>query len=134
ADGTTQGSGMSNFKNVNGVFFLKELFFELAANRENALYTLQNEDRTEDGKTYPSLRNLYLLVNDVTEYQFAIQCLDGWDHWKALASASFFQPYIAKWREELEVRNRSMALANIMEAAKGKTRDAFIASKHIAEG
>lgn len=125
---------MSNFKNVNGVFFTKELFWELANNRENALYTLKDEDLEWNGRVYPSLYKAYMEIGDITEYQFAVSCLHSWEHWKLLSSSPFFQPYISKWREELEVKQRSAALANIMKAAQGNTRDAFVASKYIAEG
>lgn len=125
---------MSKFKNINGVLFTKELFWELANNRDNAIYTLKDEDHAWQGRVFPSLYRLYMEVGDITEYSFAVQHLYSWEHWKALSSAPFFQPFINKWREELEVRQRSEALANIMKASKGTTRDAFVASKYIAEG
>lgn len=125
---------MSKFKNINGVLFLKELFWELAGNKDNALYTLKDEDHEVNGVLYPSLYRLYMEANDITEYQFALRHLHSWEHWKSLASAPFFQPYVAKWREELEVRQRSEALAKILQASKGSTRDSFVAAKYIAEG
>lgn len=132
----TQGSTMTdhNFKNINGVLFTKDLFYETARTRDNSMYTLKDEDHTVDGRTYISLYRRYMDIADITEYTFAIECLHSWEHWKLLAGSTWFQPYAAKWREELEVSQRSAALANIMKASKGQTRDAFIASKYIAEG
>ena len=125
---------MNRFKNSNNVLLLRELFFETAQNRENVLYTLKREDHTVDGVLYPSLHRLFIETNDVTEYQFACNYLDSWTHWKALKGCTWFQPYYAGMSEELEVSQRSTALAKIMDASKGSSRDAFIASKYIAEG
>lgn len=125
---------MSRFKNANGVLFLKELFWELAGNKENAVYTLKDEDHEVNGVVYPSLYRLYMETNDITEYQFACRYLHSWKHWEALSTAPFFQSYVAEWRRELEVRQRSEALATIMKSAQGSTRDAFVAAKYIAEG
>lgn len=135
--GGYSGMTMTNsktFKNINGVYFLRELFFETAQNRDNVIYTLKREDHTVDGVTYESLHRLFLEADDVTEYQFALSCLDSWDHWSMLSNCTWFQPYILRWREELEVKQRSRALATIMAASKGPTRDAFVAAKYIAEG
>lgn len=125
---------MNQFKNANGVYLTRDLFYETAGNRENAIFTLKNEDTEFEGKLYKSLYLLYMETNDVTEYAFAVTHLDSWEHWKALSTSTFFQPYVSRWREELEVRNRSLALAKIMQAASGGTRDAFVAAKYIAEG
>lgn len=120
----------NKFKNSNGVYLLRELFYEFAQNKENVVYTLKREDH----EGYPSLHRLFLEIADVTEYRFATQCLDSWEHWEQLSACTWFQPYLEKMRRELEVSQRSTALSKIMEASKGGTRDAFIAAKYIAEG
>lgn len=117
-----------DFKNTNGVWLTRELFLETAQNKDNVRYTL----KTEDSGGYPSLYRLYMEADDVTEYTFALQHLGGWTHWKLLASAAFFQSYVSEWREELEIRNRSRALAKIIETAGGSSKDAFAAQKFVA--
>lgn len=119
---------MSEFKNSNGVWLLRELFFETATNKDNVLYTLKSEDLGD----IPSLYRLYMESDDVTEYDFAIEHLGGWAHWKLLAAASFFQPYITEWRDELEIRARSRALAKVIATAAGDSKDAFAAQKFVA--
>lgn len=117
-----------NFKNINGVWLIREIFYETAQNKDNVIYTLKQEDHAG----YPSLYRLYMETNDVTEYTFAIEHLGGWQHWKLLTQASFFQQYLTEWREELEIRARSAALAKIIETSKGSTKDAYMAQKFVA--
>lgn len=119
---------MSKFRNTNNVLFLRELFEETALNKENILYTLKDQD-TE----YPSLHRLYMESNDPTEYSFAVAHLEGWEHWKALSESQFFKNYIARWREELEVKLRSETLARILETSRNGGKDAFQANKYITD-
>lgn len=123
----------SKFKNSNGVLLLRELFFETALNKENVLYTLKDRDHEYKGKVFPSLYRLYMAENDPTEYLFAMKTLDGWAHWQQLSSAPFFKEYILRWREELELRFRAEALRTISKMAAGEDREAFQASKYLAE-
>src|SRR5690606_26140294 len=76
---------------------------------------------------------LFMETNDPEEYRFATEHLGGWSHWKALKKCSWFKPYYEAWKEELEVRQRSQAIANIMVAADKPGRDGVEASKYIAE-
>lgn len=119
---------MSNFKNTNGVWLTRELFYETAQNKDNVIYTLKQEDHMG----FPSLYRLYMEADDVTEYSFALRHLGGWSHWKLLADSTFFKTYIDDWREELEVRARARALAKIINTAAGSSKDAFMAQKFVA--
>lgn len=125
----TQNIDKSRFKNVNGVFYLKELFFETAQNKENVVYTLK--DKAHEG--YPSLYEAYLEANDPTEYQFAVNNLYSWEHWQRLQDCSWMKPIVAAWRTELEIRFKSQALRKIMAQASGSSRESFQAAKFIAE-
>ena len=127
---------MSNkFKNAIGAHLLKPIFFEYD-NSEHlySVYTLKDYDHTVDGVTYPSLRKLYVEMEDPTEYEFAVKHLDGWVHWKKLTESSFFQQYLKEWREELEVRMRAKALNRIKTRATGDTKDSFAADKILLAG
>ena len=59
--------------------------------------------------------------------------LGGWQHWKALRDSAFFKDTYLEWKEELETRFRSKAVASILKAAEGTSRDAFTAAKYVAE-
>lgn len=119
---------ISKFKNVNGVWLTREIFFETAQNKANVIYTLKQEEHLG----YPSLYLKYLEEGDITEYTFAVNHLGGWAHWKILSETSFFRPYLTDWREELEVKLRSQALAKIINTAAGTTKDAFAAQKFVS--
>lgn len=124
----------NKFKNVNGVLLLRELFWEHADNKANAIYTLKDEDHEVDGVQYQSLYRLFMAKNDPTEYLFAMEYLDGWSHWTALSQASFFIPYVTRWREELELRFRANALVTINQIASTGSREALQAAKYILDG
>lgn len=122
-----------NFKNVNGVWFLKELFYETALNRDNAIYTTKDQDHLVGDKLYLSLYRLYMEENDPTEYLFSQNHLGGWAHWTQLSNSSFFIPFVTRWREELELRFRAEALRNIQKMSKSAGREAFQASKYLVD-
>jgi len=118
----------NKFKNSNGVFFLKALFFETTlADKSTVVYTLK--DRDHEG--YPSLYLLYLAENDLTEYQFANKYLDGWAHWEALCSCGWFKPYLERWRKELALKHKAEALKRIISEAQSSSRNAFTANKFL---
>jgi hypothetical protein len=120
---------MNKFTNVMGNRLLKGLFFEeTSSDKTGVLYTLKNRDHLG----YPSLYRLYMETNDPTEYTFATQYLDGWEHWERLCECSWFKPYVEVWRRELEVRFRATALRNIVDASNDtKNPSAYQASKFL---
>lgn len=123
------------FKNNSGTHLLKPIFYELdEIGRPNAQYSLKTYDSEFEGRLYPSLRRLYVELEDPTEYLFAETYLDGWDHWKKLSSASFFQDYLRDWREELDVRLRAKALVRIRKRAEESSKDGLSADKILLSG
>lgn len=125
----------NKFKNEIGAHILKPIFFE-HDNSEHlyTVFTLKDQDHTWKGQVFPSLRKLYVEMEDPTEYEFALKHLDGWIHWKKLSQASFFQEHLKEWREELEVRMRAKALNRIKLRATGDTKDSFAADKILLAG
>ena len=124
----------NKFKNESGQHLLKPIFYELdEQGRPNALYTLKDFDTEFEGRFYPSLRRLYVESEDPTEYNFSVQYLDGWVHWKKLSAASFFKDLLVDWREELEVRLRAKGLVGIRQVASVPGKEAFQAQKYLAQ-
>ena len=120
------------FKNSMGNLIQKGLFLETNTTLENralVVYTLK--DRDKGG--YPSIQRIYLDAGDPTEYQFALDNFYSWDHWQRIAESDWFQPYISKWRKELEARLKAEALNRIMAKAKGEGKDSFQANKYLLE-
>lgn len=118
-----------NFKNINGVWLTKELFWETATNKDNVIYTLKDQEHNG----YPSLYEAYMACNDPTEYSFAVKHLGGWAHFKALESSTWFSQYLDRWREELHLRAKSIALAKVFETAGSGSKDSFAAQKYLIE-
>jgi hypothetical protein len=103
-------------KDTRGFPLTQSLFLEINYSPEYSLFTLNDEDKEYEGKTYPALRRYYLEIGDPTEYKFAKTCLLGWDHWQRILENKVLRKEIDKWREELEVSLRSEGIQAIVDA------------------
>lgn len=112
-----------------GKFITQGLFLELGYG-EFSVYSLKDYDYEYNGKTYPSMKRLYLESNDPTEYKFASEYLLGWRHWQRLCENKSVRKHIDEWRFELELKLRSEAFKQTYELAK---TGQFNASKWIAD-
>jgi|14_taG_2_1085336.scaffolds.fasta_scaffold00147_14 hypothetical protein len=120
---------------TTGNFYTQALFLELCySSPANAIYTLKDEDYEHNGKTYKSIKRLYLEIADPTEYAFATQCFAGWSHWKRLCEKTTnLHSHIAEWRDELEVKMRSEGVRGVVEEAVTGGKGALQASKWLAD-
>ena len=119
------------FRNASGARYLKGLFFEESRDKSSVVYTLKDHDH----EGFRSLYLLYMECGDLTEYKFAMSHLDGWEHWEMLTSCSWFQPFVERWRRELELSVRSSALANILAVAKDSANPtSYHANKYLLDG
>jgi hypothetical protein len=110
--------------------YLRGLFFEQTdADKATVVYTLK--DTPHEG--YPSLYQLYMDLDDPTEWEVAQSLMDGWEHWEMLCKCTWFKPYIDRWRKELELRMKSKALARIKSEAKTGSKESFGANKYLLE-
>ena len=124
----------SRFKNDRGLLKTRSLFYEYAPDSSIAIFTLKDHDHeVEEGRVLPSLYLLYMLEEDPTEYLFATKHLDSWSHWEQLCESTFFKPYIARWRKELDLFMTAKAIQSIKTLAASKERGALEAEKYIAE-
>lgn len=122
---------MNPFRSSNGQRLLRGLFYEeVNADKSLVVYTLKDRDHAG----FPSLYRLYMEADDPTEYTFAIANLDGWEHWEMLCNASWFKPYVTRWRRELEIRARARALQHIKAVAESDTKEAYQANKFLVTG
>jgi len=113
----------------NGRPITQSMFLELGYN-STAIYTLKDYDHEWRGKMYPSIKRLYLLEEDPTEYEFANKYFLGWKHWQRLGENKLIRKYIDEWREELELKLRSRAVqAMMVQSRKGNAG----ASKWLAD-
>lgn len=110
----------------------QSLFLEIGYNVQYAVYTLAEVDKLYNGKVYPSLKRLYMEVNDPTEYRFATTYLLNWNHWKRLNNNVVLREYFDLWREELEVMMRSEAVQAIVDMTATESGN-FQAAKWLAD-
>ena len=84
-----------------------------------AVYSLKDDDHIYNGKTYPSIKKLYLEIADPTEYAFATEYLLGIKHWFRICDNKLMQKHVEEWRFELELKLRSQGVKKMIGAARG---------------
>lgn len=121
----------TKFKNAMGAHLLKQLFFETTTDFEDkakVLFTLKDNDHNG----YPSLKRLYVEMEDTTEYEFANEYLDGFQHWKKLKACLWFKPYYEEMKEELSLKLRARHLRKVKELVEDE-KSALQATKYLLE-
>jgi hypothetical protein len=103
------------FKSPNGALYTKQLFYELAdTGRDLVLYTLKDDDH----EGYPSIKRLYVELEDETEYLFATTYFHSWRHFKKLLDVRWFKDVIDEAREELAVKMAAKELLKIRQKSE----------------
>lgn len=113
-----------------GKRYLAGLFWEKTlADKSTCLYTLKEWDH----EGFPSLYRLYIECDDPTEYTFAKQYMESWDHWETLCQCNWFKPIVALWRKELDLKTKAKALAAIKATANDpNSKESYQANKFLA--
>lgn len=119
----------SKMLDVMGRSITQSMFLEMGYS-DAAIYSLKEDDHTYKGKVYPSLKRLYLLEEDPTEYSFAVKYLLGWKHWLRLCDNKLIRRSVDEWRQELEMKLRSRA---VQEMVKSSANGKIVASKWLAD-
>lgn len=107
----------SRFKDDRGRYIVQGLFIEDTYNPDMAVYTFSGEDKVYKGKTFPSLKKLYLKESDPEEYLFAEKHLHDWPHWQRLCKNAIISRHIEEWRGELRLSLRSEGIATMIDLA-----------------
>lgn len=94
------------------------LFLEIGYG-ETSIYTLKDNDHGYGGRVLPSIKRLYLEMEDVTEYEFANRYFLGWSHWQRICNNKVLRKYIDEWRVELELKLRARAAKLMVQQAEG---------------
>ncbi len=121
----------SKMRTNTGMFITQGLFLELEYS-PYAMYSLKEYDCEYNGKKYPSIKRLYLEMEDPTEYTFATTYFYSWDHWQRICRNRLVKPYIESWRNELRLKLMAKGFKEMLVKAsdpKGTT-----AAKWLAEG
>lgn len=82
-----------------------------------SIYTLKDDHYEYNGKIYPSIKRLYLEMEDPTEYLFANTYLLGIKHFLRIYDNKLMRPHIDEWRFELELKLRAKGVKKMLEAA-----------------
>lgn len=107
----------------------QSLFLELGYS-SSAAYTLKEVDHEYEGRIYPSIKRLYLEMEDPTEYEFATKYFLNWKHWERIcANVAIFQ-HVREWREELDHKIRASATKKMIDLARS---DNYQAVKWLAD-
>ncbi len=116
-------------KDTMGRPLTQSLFLEIGYETDKAVFTLKDQDHVYEGVTYPSLKRLFLEMEDIVEYDFASEYLLNWQHWQRLNKNKVLAKHFAEWREELELRIRSQSVRGILDMST----DSFQALKWISD-
>lgn len=114
-----------------GNLLTQALFYELNGyNKDTAVYTLADNDMEHNGVVIYAIKNLYVNMEDIHEYDFATTYFSSWKHWQRLLDSPRVRPYIDTWREELEMKIRSRNIKRMEELASSGDRQAI---KYLAD-
>lgn len=122
------------WKDDVGRWKLGSLFIDFGKDPEVAKFTTYETDLEVDGKTFPSLRKLYLAFEHLPgyEYDFSVKYLGGWQHFQKMASSPILGPIIAEWREELEVKTQATALRQMVGVSFEDSPSGYAAKRFLA--
>lgn len=116
---------------VGGQMLTQKLFLETNGwDRSSALYTLTDEDKWDGNRPIYSIRRLYVDLEDVHEYEFAVKYFGSWQHWQKVANSPRLKDFVNEWREELSVKLRTRNLKRMEELAADGDRQAI---KYMAD-
>ena len=107
----------------------QSLFLEVGYS-DFAVYTLKEVDFEYNGVVLPSIKRLYLEMEDTTEFEFAHTYFLGWKHWQRICENKALKTHINEWREELELKLRARAVRQMMALAD---EGSYQASKWLAD-
>ena len=99
--------------------------------QDQVVYTLKDQD--DDSRGLPSLYRLYMLEEDLTEWEFATKHLGGWEHWELISKSAWFKPYVSRWRKELELKIKARALKELVTMALAGGKQGFAANRFLVE-
>ncbi len=118
-------------KDVMGRYMTQSLFLETEYNPDVAIFTFDGTDKVYQGKTFYSLKRLYLEECDPIEYAFAEKYLFDWPHWQKMCKNVVLLNHINDWREELQLKLASEGLATLIHLAINE--DSYQAAKYLAD-
>lgn len=114
-----------NLKTNNNQDATQALFYEFPHDyKDQAVYTLKNEDREYNNSIKVSAYQIYMHSTD--EYEAAIKLVGSMKHWRKLCSLKWFREGMPEysfegldsWRQDMKLRDESMAKKLLIESAQ----------------
>lgn len=116
-------------------FYTKALFKDhpqALADTGDQLFFIGKEKSTDK---YISLKEVYMQIEDPTEYEFAMKVFGSYRHWKTISELGWAKDYVAEWRYELALKLKSKNIKDIVALASDefvKETTKFQAMKYLA--
>lgn len=124
-------------KDEMGRFRTVSLFWENRRNEDKypPIFTTKPYDHTVDGKTYPSLKLIYMEYEHIPEfeYDFAMDVFGSWDQWQQLCNKSIIRNIFKEWREELEIKLRARGVKQMITMSLENDSKGLQAAKYLSD-
>lgn len=98
-------------------FYTKALFRDHPQSMgvlDSNVFFIGKEKSTDD---YISLKEVYMAIEDPTEYEFAMKTFGSFRHWLHIADLSWAKEHVAEWRHELAMKLKSKSVKDIVSLA-----------------
>ena len=121
---------MTPYKNDSGAWLTGALFLETAHDPERtALYSLSFDTVERYGNEYPGFFQLYIDLEDPTEYKVATELFGGLEHWTVMVNSVRIGREIERCREWLNLKLKSMGMKKIIE----QSSESFQAARYLVD-
>jgi len=123
------------YKDKEGRWRTLSLFKETCtqASKDNGympVFTLKDSDPSG----LPSMRRHFILSEDPTGYETAMDLLGSWDQWEKIFQGKRFKEELEKWQGEMDVRLRSKAIKALKDTALTEGSKGTAAARYLADG
>ena len=95
-------------------FRTKALFKDHPQAEGNGEYQVFFIGKEKSSKDYISLKEVYMAIEDPTEYEFAMVVFGSYRHWLHIAELSWAKDHVAEWRNELQMKIKSGAIKGVV--------------------
>lgn len=101
-------------KGEGGAVRTKSLFNDVIMEDSpyKCIYYLRREQSDDD---YIALKEVYMAMEDPTEFYFATLCFYNYAQWETISKLAWAKDVVDQWRKELALKLRSQAVHSIYE-------------------
>lgn len=126
------------FIGPQGHVLTRSLFFELSySKQEDTIFTINSVEGIQNkfGKTMIPISRLFvdMIVDDPTEYEFSQAVFGDWAVWSQIRESTVLKPHLESWRQEADVKRKSLAFKSVVDEVRNGGRSAFTASKFLID-